>query len=149
MQVILLKDIPKLGRQFDVKQVADGHALNMLFPRGLAELATKEKVAALEARRSAITHLQQADAEALAGALKKLDGTTITIKGGKANEQGSLYKGVGPTEVALALSRAAGVKITISNFDLPAHLKTVGEHPLIVRGGESSATCTVLLEASQ
>jgi large subunit ribosomal protein L9 len=147
MQVILLKDVPKLGRQFEVKNVADGHALNLLFPRGLAEHASKEKVAALESRRAEIAHLEKVDLETLAKAIKKLDGVKVTIKVGKANEQGNLYKGVGSAGVAEALSKEVGAKITSDNFDLPTHLKTVGEHPLSLKVGEASANCTIVVEA--
>ena len=40
MRVILIKDVPSLGRVGEVKDVADGHAQNYLFPRKLAIEAT-------------------------------------------------------------------------------------------------------------
>lgn len=147
MQVILLKDVPKVGRQFDIKSVADGFALNFLFPKGLAELATKDKVTALETRRSEIAHLEEANEQALAGALKKLDGAKVSIKGGKASESGSLYKGVNADAVAIALSKTAGVKITTDIFNLKHAIKTVGEHPIILQSGEATAECTLVVEA--
>lgn len=147
MQIILLKDVPKVGRQFDIKSVADGFALNFLFPKGLAELATKGKVTALETKRSEIAHMQEANEQALSEALKKLDGAKVTIKGGKASESGSLYKGVSADAVATALSKAAGVKITTDIFNLEQAIKTVGEHPIALQSGEASAECTLVVEA--
>ena len=147
MKVILTKDVPKVGRQFDIKTVADGFALNMLFPRGLAELATKDKIEALEAKRAEIAHLQEVGEQALMEAIKKLDDARVIIKGGKANESGSLYKGVNTDAVAEALSKVAGAKITSNNFDLESAIKTVGEHPLTVTAGDAKAHCVLVVEA--
>jgi|CXWL01.1.fsa_nt_gi large subunit ribosomal protein L9 len=149
MQIILTKDVPKVGRQFDIKSVADGFALNFLFPKGLAELATKAKVEALEAKRSEIAHLQEVGEKALMEAVKKLDGAKVTIKGGKASESGSLYKGISAGTVAEALSKAAGAKIPTDIFELAQPIKAVGEHPLALRSGAAKAECTLVVEASE
>jgi len=42
--VILVEDVPNLGRTGDVKEVADGYGRNYLIPRGLAKLATESEV---------------------------------------------------------------------------------------------------------
>ena len=52
MNVILLKDVDKVGLRGDVVSVARGYARNFLFPRRLAEEATKARVAELEKRDS-------------------------------------------------------------------------------------------------
>ena len=51
MQVILLKDVPKIGRKNDVKNVSDGYAFNFLFSNKLAEQATPQKIKELEKMR--------------------------------------------------------------------------------------------------
>ena len=42
MKVILLQDVDKIGKKYEVKDVAAGHARNFLIPKGLAKPATEE-----------------------------------------------------------------------------------------------------------
>jgi large subunit ribosomal protein L9 len=47
MDIILLKDVDKLGIRGEVASVSDGYARNFLFPRKLAEMATPGRIAAV------------------------------------------------------------------------------------------------------
>ena len=40
MKIILLKDIAKVGRMGEIKNVSDGYARNFLLARGFAQIAT-------------------------------------------------------------------------------------------------------------
>ena len=51
MKVILLKDVAKLGKKYEVKEVPDGHATNFLIPRGLVEIATSGGLKKVELSR--------------------------------------------------------------------------------------------------
>ena len=52
MDVILTKDVEKIGLRGEVVSVARGYARNFLFPRKLAEEATPARVAELQKRES-------------------------------------------------------------------------------------------------
>ncbi|OGZ20756.1 MAG: 50S ribosomal protein L9, partial [Candidatus Nealsonbacteria bacterium RIFCSPHIGHO2_02_38_10] len=48
MKVILLQDVEKLGKKYDVKDIKDGYAKNFLMPKNLAKPATKKALKLLE-----------------------------------------------------------------------------------------------------
>ncbi|MEA2552062.1 MAG: large subunit ribosomal protein, partial [Fimbriimonadaceae bacterium] len=54
MKVILNKTVPKVGKEGDVVTVADGYARNFLFPRGLAIVAEKKQIGALQRRNAKV-----------------------------------------------------------------------------------------------
>src|SRR3989344_2856412 len=54
MKVILLQDVEKLGKKYDLKEVKDGYARNFLLPGKLARPATKEALKWLENQKELI-----------------------------------------------------------------------------------------------
>lgn len=52
MKIILLQDIKNIGKKFDVKDVSDGYARNLLLPRGLAKLANEKSIKELETQKA-------------------------------------------------------------------------------------------------
>ena len=80
MEVILLKDIEKLGTEGAVVQVKPGFARNYLLPRGLAAPATPQQLKTIEeTKRQRLKKAQRmkADAEALK---RKLESRSVTLK---------------------------------------------------------------------
>ncbi len=51
MKVIFLSDVPRVGRKYDVKDISDGYAMNFLFPKKLAMMATPKVIAEMEVRK--------------------------------------------------------------------------------------------------
>src|SRR3972149_6398817 len=101
LQVLLTRDVPKLGQQGEIVQVKPGYARNYLLPQGFATAATphnmklaekhQKKLAALvEARRAEVQKLADAlgrdkfpiDAEMirLEGPLKELGLYTVKLQ---------------------------------------------------------------------
>lgn len=110
MDVILLKDVEKVGLRGEVVNVARGYARNYLLPRKLAETATPAKVAELKrvderrARHEARTAEQ---AETIAEVLRK----TVLRFDVKAGPTGALFGSVTPTDIADELWRTRKVRV--------------------------------------
>ena len=51
MKVVLVRDVPRVGKAGDVKEVADGYARNYLLPKKLAMVAEAGAVANITAVR--------------------------------------------------------------------------------------------------
>lgn len=149
MQVLLLKDVPNLGKAGTVKSVADGYARNYLFPQKLAVPATPEALKQAEAIRKAALRRQQRmeeEAEALA---KELEAISLTFKA-KAGESGKLYGSVTAAHIAEALSAKMGMEFDKRKIDLEESLKELGEHQVRIKLSPMvSASIRVVIEPEE
>lgn len=136
MKIILLKDVQKIGKRYETKDVADGFAVNSLIPRKLAIPATPDAVKriALEIAREEGEKKVQDDL--VTKQLQALDGTTVTYTG-KKNEKGHLFAGLHAKEIA----ELTGLKPEHILLDKP--LKEAGDHLLKVKVGNKTATITL------
>ncbi|MFA6554044.1 MAG: 50S ribosomal protein L9 [Candidatus Paceibacterota bacterium] len=144
MKIILLKDVAKLGRRFDTKEVSSGHALNLLIPQGLAIVATPEAVKKNDVERAKAEGERKVHADLLVKNIKDLDGVTLTIVG-KANEKGHLFAGIHKEAIVAELQKQTELQIDPSFIELDQPLKTVGEHMIKVNGGGKSVTFKVVI----
>src|SRR5213593_252894 len=99
MEVILLKDVEKVGLRGEVVNVARGYARNFLLPRKLAQEATPARVAELrktEDKRAKHEAKTFEDAQQLVERL----GTVELRFDVKAGPTGSLFGSVTPTDIA-------------------------------------------------
>jgi len=130
MKVILLKDIEKLGKKFDVKEVADGYARNFLFVKKYAKPATKSALKQLEAEKAAAELLAVADLKKTEEAVALLDGQEIEITA-KTGGSEKLYGSITPLKIAKALE-AKGFSVKKSQVKLSEPIKKTGEHEVII-----------------
>ena len=99
MNVILLKDVEKVGLRGDVVSVARGYARNYLFPRRLAEEATKARVAELRKRDAQRARHEAKTADEGQAIAEKLAKAELRFEV-KAGPTGSLFGSVTPTDIA-------------------------------------------------
>src|SRR2546422_2083002 len=102
MEVILRKDVDKVGLRGEVVNVARGYARNFLFPRGLADEATPARVAEREKvdeRRAEYEAETFEDAQSGAERLGEV-GVRFSVQAGPTR---SLFGSVPPTHTAAQL----------------------------------------------
>ncbi len=146
MKIILLKDVAKLGRKFDVKDVSSGHATNLLIPNGLAIPATKDALKRFELERAKAEGERKVQDELLMNNIKSLDGITLNISG-KANEKGHLFAGVHKEGIAKELDAQLHLSVDPASIILEHPIKEVGEHTIEVKVEGRSAKFKVVITA--
>jgi large subunit ribosomal protein L9 len=127
MKVILLKDVRKVGRKDEVRNVADGYATNFLLPQNLAVAATTERIAALEKNQAASEAAHAHAKAAIAENIRALTGRRIEIAV-RATPKGGLFKSVTIADIGRILHGHAGADIPDSCVLLETPIKTLGEH---------------------
>ncbi|MDR1030153.1 MAG: 50S ribosomal protein L9 [Treponema sp.] len=138
MKVILNKDLPTLGEEGDVKEVAKGYARNFLFPRSIALPYTERTIALFEARRGEIEARKKDKRKDAASIKEKLEGLDLVITM-PAGANGKLYGAVTNQTVADELSKL-GFQVERKRIELAGNsFKSVGKYKVMVKLYESAA----------
>ncbi len=131
MQVILQKDVPNLGKNGELKEVASGYARNHLLPRGLAIEATPQRLREWQQRQEKAEKVNQQQ-EALARNLaEKLSAKTFIFKM-PAGEGGRLFGSVTPADIAQKL-KAEGFDVDKKRIEIAEPIKTIGTFKVAIR----------------
>jgi large subunit ribosomal protein L9 len=132
LEVLLLKDIKRLGKAGEVRKVADGYARNYLIPRGLAVLASPGAIRRTEVQKAIEEQREErirTDGSALA---EHLTGINLTFKV-KASEKGRLYGSVTAADIAAEIEKQTGHPIDKRKVELEEPIHLLGTHKVPVR----------------
>lgn len=128
MEIILTKDVAKLGYKDDIVTVKNGYANNFLIPQGYAVLATegmKKMLAENKKQRAFKEEKIKKDAEALAATL---NGLTVKIAA-KAGTSGKIFGSVNTIQIAEALKEQHNIEIDRKKISVSGEaVKEIGQH---------------------
>ncbi len=144
MKVIFLKDVPRVGKRHEVKEVNDGYALNFLLPHKMVELATPKALKELETKKREIVVERQVQEELLLRNLEELKGKTITITA-KANEKGSLFSAIHKKELLEAMLKQHKATLSEESIILDKPIKEVGEFDVPVEVNKKKSSFKVIV----
>jgi large subunit ribosomal protein L9 len=133
MDVILLEDVPNVGKKYEEHEVADGYGTNYLLPNGLAQVANDRTRAKYEKQKEQAEAKRQQKRERKAEALANLEDVSVTISA-KTGEQGQLFAGIYPEDIADAINGNEQVAVELSDEDIVRDqpLEKVGEYTVEV-----------------
>jgi large subunit ribosomal protein L9 len=126
MEILLKKDVERLGSKDEIVTVKNGFGRNYLIPKGMAILATESvKKMNSETLKQRAHKFNQLKDEALK-ILDKISKKTFEVPA-KVGENGKIFGSISNIQLADALDKA-GFKIERKNITLPANnIKEVGK----------------------
>lgn len=140
MKVILLEDIRGVGKRFEIKEVKEGYFRNVLRPKKLAELATREaihKIDALLARQKEEHAAHVKELEMQAKFLEESPFIFLLAVG----EKGEVFGSVSSRELESAF-RIRGAPTAKPEIETP--IKVIGDHRVVVTLGEGVRTTAII-----
>ena len=130
MKVILCADVKGVGKKGELKNVADGYAVNALFPKKLAVAATAEAMRQIEIEEKGRRTDDEKKLVLERELAKKISGMTLAIV--RKAEKGKLFGAIHEGDIADALAKE-GITIDKKQIVLEKNIKEVGMYPVAVR----------------
>ncbi|OGJ64333.1 50S ribosomal protein L9 [Candidatus Peribacteria bacterium RIFCSPHIGHO2_02_FULL_53_20] len=148
MEVILLQDIPGIGKKNDVLVVGDGYALNNLLPHRKALVATPtvRKRYAEAIRRRAEEKMREK--EVADSAVSALAGKKLTFER-KITKTGKLYAAITEKHLAEALEKQLQITAKESAITIPESIKALGMFTIQVDLSGTPADLAVEVKAEK
>lgn len=133
MKIILTADVSGLGSSGDIVEVRDGHARNLLLPRGLAIVATKGAEKQIESIRRSQEARRVRNLEHARELKEQLQGLGSVQLSKKVSKKGKLFGSITESDVVAAVRQAGGPALDKRTVDLRGHIKSLGKHAFDVR----------------
>ncbi len=131
MEVLLLKDVGKVGREGDIVDVADGYACNYLIPKKMAVKAGKGAVdiqKSIQKRRVVRAEAELAESTEVAERITNLSCTVSA----KVGEDEKLFGSVTASDIAEALGKE-GLEIDKKKIVLETPIKNLGIYSVKIK----------------
>ncbi len=134
MKVILLTDVPKIGKKGDIKEVSDGYANNLLLKKGLAVPATKPAQEKLVKEQKDRAEKELRQIKRFQEWKKELEKRTFTITV-KVGNKGQIFGGVHEIDIINAIYKKTKIQLERSHIDSLKGVKQLGVHQIGLRFG--------------
>ncbi len=128
MQVILLKDSKKLGKEGDTVEVKDGYARNFLIPQGLALIVTEGSFKRLEEMKSVKAKAEEKKKESFSKLKEEIEKISLTITAEVKGEE-ELYGTISETQI-LKLLQSEGVELSKDALVMEEPINKLGVYNL-------------------
>ena len=131
MEIILLKDLEKVGDKHEIVTVKDGYARNFLIPKGIAIIANKPN-------RAKLDDIMRLEREELEKRISEFQEIADQLKdkvvkiGAKAGQSGKIFGSVTNIQIANAIKDQFNIEIERKKIQLPEEVKALGEYEAVL-----------------
>ncbi len=131
MRVILVKDVPELGEEGDVKDVAPGYARNYLFPRGMVVEDNSFNRNRMNEQRKKISHRKLKKRDEGIKLAEEFSSISINITAA-AQDNDKLFGAIHEADIVKALEEQ-GYIIEKKNILLSEPIKAIGVYKVLIK----------------
>jgi large subunit ribosomal protein L9 len=131
MNVILLKDLDKVGDKYEIVNVKAGYGRNFLIPQKIAVIANTVNLKKLD-------EIKDKEASEIAARLSEfqeiadqLKGKTIKI-GAKSGTSGKIFGSITSVQISNALSEQLNLDVERRKISLPDDIKVLGTYTAVL-----------------
>ena len=127
MDVILLQDIDKLGKENELVKVRNGYARNFLIPQKLAVIADNSQKKMLDERMKQEGRREEKLLKAINQVQDVLKNTKYTI-GAKTGTSGKIFGSVTTIQLSHAIKKQSNIAIDRKKITLPEDVSMIGDY---------------------
>lgn len=136
MKVILLKDIAKIGKRGEVKDVPEGYAINVLIKKEMAVMATPAELMKWKQKADSQNYKKELATNTFVQLLDKIRHEKIVISGKKADQKGQLFAAIHENDIVDAIFAVTKLSVDPKQIVIIGHIKTLGKHTVEIKQGD-------------
>lgn len=131
MRVLFLQDVKNVGKKGEIKETADGFAVNFLLPRKLAVPAAAPTATVWQAKEGNVQRAKEAEIKREETLATRLNTVRLKVQS-KTSKDGKLFGGVSAAQIA-ELLQAKGLAVEKNNVVVEGSIKIVGQHRVKIK----------------
>jgi len=132
MKIILLENIPKLGKKYEIKEVSEGYAVNFLIPKKLAAVATPAKIEEIQNIKKQEELKKQKEEQQLKELAQKIKFIKLEFKL-KTDKNGKTFGSINKEDIIKKLNDQEKIKLDEKQIILNEHIKKIGEYKIKIK----------------
>jgi len=132
MKIILLENIPKLGKKYEIKEVSEGYAVNFLIPKKLATAVTPAKIKEIQNLKKQEEFKKQKEEQQLKELAQKIKSIKLEFKL-KTDKNGKTFGSINKEDIIKKLNDQEKIKLEEKQIILNEHIKKIGEYIIKIK----------------